>query len=55
VLGDDNTYDDNNTRRILGSDGPTRPAIDEDLLETYAQYFAERDWIEASSKASGVR
>jgi len=55
VLGDDNTYDDNNTRRILGSDGPTRPAIDADLLETYAQYFAERDWIEASSKASGVR
>jgi amino acid adenylation domain-containing protein/thioester reductase-like protein len=55
VLGDDNTYDDNNTRSILGSDGPTRPAIDEDLLETYAQYFAERDWIEASSRASGVR
>src|SRR5215218_1164194 len=55
VLGDDNTYDDNNTRRILGRDGPTRPAIDADLLETYAQYFAERDWIEASSKASGVR
>src|SRR5829696_352346 len=47
-LRDDNTYDDNYTRRILGSDGPTRPAIDEDLLETYAQYFAERGWVEAS-------
>jgi amino acid adenylation domain-containing protein/thioester reductase-like protein len=48
-LRDDNTYDDNNTRRILSSDGPTRPAIDEDLLDTYARYFAERGWIEASS------
>ena len=55
-LRDDNTYDDNNTRRILGSDGPTRPAIDEDLLETYAQYFAERGWIEASTRhqAKGI-
>ena len=48
-LRDDNNYDDDNTRRILGSDGPTRPAIDEDLLETYARYFAERGWIGASS------
>jgi amino acid adenylation domain-containing protein/thioester reductase-like protein len=48
-LGDDNTYDDANTRRVLGSEGPTRPPIDEDLLETYAHYFAEQGWIEAPS------
>jgi thioester reductase-like protein len=48
-LGDDNTYDDANTRRVLGSDGPSRPPIDEDLLETYAQYFAKQGWIEASN------
>jgi amino acid adenylation domain-containing protein/thioester reductase-like protein len=48
-LRDDNTYDEANTRRVLGSDGPARPAIDEDLLETYAQYFAERGWIDAST------
>jgi amino acid adenylation domain-containing protein/thioester reductase-like protein len=50
-LSDDNTYDDGNTRRALGDDGPSRPAIDGDLLETYAAYFAEQGWIEAS----GVR
>ncbi len=50
-LGDANIYDDGNTRRALGDDGPRRPAIDEDLLQTYARYFAERNWIEAS----GVR
>ena len=47
-LGDANTYDDGNTRRAL-DDGPRRPTIDGDLLETYARYFAERSWIEASS------
>jgi len=47
-LRDDNTYDDANTRRVLGNDGPARPAIDEDLLDTYARYFAERGWIKAS-------
>ena len=45
-LGDDNTYD-GNTRRALGDDGPSRPVIDGDLLETYAAYFAEQGWIEA--------
>ena len=54
-LGDDNTYDDGNTRRALGGDGPTRPAIEGDLLETYSAYFAEQGWIEASTKASGIR
>ena len=48
-LRDDNTYGDTNTRRVLDSKGPARPSIDEDLLETYAQYFAERGWIEASA------
>jgi len=47
-LRDDNTYDDSNARRILGDEGPSRPAIDGDLLETYAAYFAEQGWIEAS-------
>jgi thioester reductase-like protein len=46
-LRDDNTYDDANTRRILGSDGPSRPPIDEDLLGAYARYFAQQGWIEA--------
>jgi amino acid adenylation domain-containing protein/thioester reductase-like protein len=46
-LGDDNTYDDSNTRRVL-DDEPGRPAIDGDLLETYARYFAEQGWVEAS-------
>jgi amino acid adenylation domain-containing protein/thioester reductase-like protein len=46
-----NTYDDHNTRRALGDDGPTRPAIDEKLMETYARYFAEQGWI----GASGIR
>jgi amino acid adenylation domain-containing protein/thioester reductase-like protein len=48
-LGDDNTYDDANTRRLLGSEGPSRPPIDEDLLETFAQYFAKQGWIEPSN------
>jgi amino acid adenylation domain-containing protein/thioester reductase-like protein len=47
-LVDDNTYDDSNTSRVLGDDGPSRPAIDGDLLETYAAYFAEQGWIEPS-------
>jgi thioester reductase-like protein len=46
-LADDNTYDDSNTRRVL-DDEPARPAIDGDLLETYARYFAEQGWVEAS-------
>jgi nucleoside-diphosphate-sugar epimerase len=47
-LVDGNTYDDSNTRRALSEEGPSRPAIDGDLLETYAAYFAEQGWIEAS-------
>src|ERR671916_1050060 len=47
-LREDNTYKDSNTRRILGDDGPTRPDIDVALMETYARYFAEQGWIEAS-------
>lgn len=44
-LWDDNTYDDRHTRSTLGDDGPRRPAVDKDLIETYARYFAERGWI----------
>jgi nucleoside-diphosphate-sugar epimerase len=47
-LREDNTYEDSNTRRILGDDGPTRPAIDAPLMETYAGYFARQGWVEAS-------
>jgi amino acid adenylation domain-containing protein/thioester reductase-like protein len=47
-LKDDNTYDDGNTRRVLGDDGPSRPAIDGNLMESYAAYFTEVGWIEAS-------
>jgi thioester reductase-like protein/amino acid adenylation domain-containing protein len=50
-LWEDNSYEDRNTRRALGDEGPTRPAIDGDLLETYAQYFAEQGW----TPASGIR
>ncbi|MDQ2671981.1 MAG: thioester reductase domain-containing protein, partial [Actinomycetota bacterium] len=46
-LREDNTYEDSNTRRILGDDGPTRPAIDATLMETYARYFARQGWTEA--------
>src|SRR5215211_735645 len=45
-LWEDNAYEDSNARCAL-SDGPTRPAIDGDLIETYARYFAQQDWIEA--------
>jgi thioester reductase-like protein len=47
-LKDDNTYNDGNTRRVLGDDGPSRPAIDGNLMESYAAYFTEEGWIEAS-------
>ena len=43
-LRDDNTHDDGNTRRLLGEDGPRRPKVDEDLILTYARYFAARGW-----------
>ena len=46
-LREDNTYEDSNTRRILGDEGPTRPAIDATLMETYARYFARQGWTEA--------
>ncbi|MDQ3377582.1 MAG: thioester reductase domain-containing protein, partial [Actinomycetota bacterium] len=44
-LWDGNTYDDRHTRVALGDGGPRRPAVDKDLIETYARYFAERGWI----------
>jgi thioester reductase-like protein len=47
-LREDNTYEDRNTCHALGHDGPTRPAIDVTLMETYASYFAEQGWIEAT-------
>ncbi|MBA2534945.1 MAG: thioester reductase domain-containing protein, partial [Rubrobacter sp.] len=49
-LRDENTYDDSNTRRVL-DDGPGRLAINGDLMETYAQYFAEQGW----TGTSGIR
>jgi thioester reductase-like protein/amino acid adenylation domain-containing protein len=45
-LWEGNTYEDRNARRAL-SEGPTRPAIDGDLMETYATYFARQGWIGA--------
>ena len=45
-LVDGNTYDDRNAGRDL-RDGPRRPAIDAELLETYARYFVERGLVEA--------
>jgi amino acid adenylation domain-containing protein/thioester reductase-like protein len=42
-LWEGNTYEDRNARRSL-SEGPTRPAIDADLMETYARYFARQGW-----------
>jgi amino acid adenylation domain-containing protein/thioester reductase-like protein len=47
-LWERNTYEDHNARRALGESGPTRPAIDGDLMETYARYFARQGWVEAS-------
>jgi amino acid adenylation domain-containing protein/thioester reductase-like protein len=46
-LWEENTYDDRNARRTLGERGPTRPAIDGDLMETYTRYFARQGWTEA--------
>jgi thioester reductase-like protein/amino acid adenylation domain-containing protein len=43
-LWEENIYDDSNARRAL-NDGPTRPAIDGELMETYARYFAQQGWI----------
>jgi thioester reductase-like protein/amino acid adenylation domain-containing protein len=48
-LSDGNVYDDRNTRRVLGEDGPRRPALDGDLVLTYARYFADRGWAPAPS------
>jgi hypothetical protein len=48
-LSDGNVYDDRNTRRVLGQDGPRRPALDGDLVLTYARYFADRGWAPALS------
>jgi thioester reductase-like protein len=53
-LRDDNTYDDGNTRRALGEEGPARPFIDGDLLKIYAGYFAQQGWIEATGDRQQV-
>ena len=45
-LWEANTYEDRNARRAL-TEGPTRPAIDGDLMETYAGYFVRQGWTEA--------
>ena len=43
-LAHGNLYDDRNTSRALGVDGPRRPEVGGELLLTYARYFAERGW-----------
>jgi thioester reductase-like protein len=43
-LSDGNVYDDRNTRRVLGEDGPRRPDVNGKLILTYARYFAARGW-----------
>jgi thioester reductase-like protein len=43
-LSDGNVYEDRNARRALRDGGPERPAIDRELMETYARYFAEQGW-----------
>ena len=48
-LSDGNVYDDRDTRRVLGEDGPRRPALDGDLVLTYARYFADRGWAPTPS------
>jgi thioester reductase-like protein len=48
-LSDGNVYDDRNTRRVLGKDGPRRPTLDGDLVLTYARYFADRGWAPTPS------
>ena len=53
---DDNDYDDRNTRQVLSEGGPRRPEVDADLLQTYAESFAERGWMPAPDRArEGVR
>ena len=47
-LWEGNIYEDSNARRALGDGGPSRPAIDGDLIETYARCFTEQGWTEAS-------
>jgi amino acid adenylation domain-containing protein/thioester reductase-like protein len=47
-LWEENIYEDSNARRALGDDGPSRPDIDGDLMETYAAYFEEQGWIQGS-------
>jgi thioester reductase-like protein/amino acid adenylation domain-containing protein len=46
-LWEENIYEDSNARRALGEGDPARPAIDGDLMETYARYFARQSWTEA--------
>ena len=54
-LSDGNVHDDRNTRRVLGDAGPRRPAVDGDLLLTYARYFADRGWAPPALQETGRR
>jgi nucleoside-diphosphate-sugar epimerase len=47
-------YEDRNARRAL-NDGPTRPAIDGALMDTYARYFAQQGWIGAPAALQETR
>jgi thioester reductase-like protein len=53
-LWEENIYDDSNARRAL-NDGPTRPAINGELMETYARYFAQQGWTEAPAALQETR
>lgn len=44
-LRDTNLYDDRNTRRALGEDGPERPVFDGNLIGAYIRYFEEQGWV----------
>jgi thioester reductase-like protein len=53
-LWEQNIYEDRNARRAL-NDGPTRPAIDGALMDTYARYFAQQGWIGAPAALQETR
>ena len=54
-LGDGNSYDDRNVRRVLEGAGLRRPEIDARLLETYASYFASQGWVPELREVSAGR
>jgi thioester reductase-like protein/amino acid adenylation domain-containing protein len=53
-LWEENTYEDRNARRAL-HDGPTRPAIDGALMNTYARYFTRQGWTRTPADLQETR